>query len=153
MWTQDKQVSEDNQPAMREALQTRRRFLVVGGTAAVAGCSTTNRTTADDGATDTTTDEQTTTGPGDCTLRHDILDEERDHQIADRYRYEDLSSTAQRYFEGALENPDSYYEVEDTDEPAPEYEYTDVVTKYEITYEGDVHLLGTWSGAGCRVEG
>jgi hypothetical protein len=138
---------------MREALQTRRRFLIVGGTAAVAGCSTISRTTTDDEATDSTTEEQTATGPGDCKLRHDILDEERDHQIADRYRYENLSSTAQRYFEGALENPDSYYEVEDTDEPAPEYEYTDVVTKYEITYEGDGHLLGTWSGAGCRVEG
>lgn len=144
-------------------LQTRRRFFVVAGMAALPGCTALDGNGDDESDTDSTatgrssTDDAGTRTPTptpsfDCSLRHVILDDDRDHQIRDSYQFGELSTRAQQYFEGAHENPGTYYEVEDTDETAPEYEYTDVVTKYEITYEGQVYVLGTFSGEGCQVE-
>lgn len=137
---------------MGEPLQTRRRILSVVPTAVLAGCSTLDSETGDVDDPEPTSTETATTAQGDCSLKHNILDDNREHQIVDRYEFDQLSSTAQQYFEEALENPDSNYEVEGTDQPAPEYEYTDVVTKYEIVYDGTVYILGTWTGAGCRVD-
>lgn len=135
---------------MGGAFQERRRIVLLGAAATLAGCTV---PAGGPGGTDSGRSTTGTTPPGDCSLKHNVLNKDRNHQIADRYEFDELSSTARQYFRGALEDPDSDFEVERTDRPAAEFEYTDVVSKYEIVYEGTVYVLGTWSGAGCRVDG
>lgn len=138
---------------MGEALQTRRRILSVVATAVLTGCSSLDSQRDNNGGSGETNTEMATTTKESCSLNHNILDDDREHQIVDRYEFDQLSPIAKQYFKGALDNPDSNYEVEGTDQPASEYEYTDVITKYEIVYNGTVYILGTWTGAGCRVDG
>jgi hypothetical protein len=119
------------------------------GTAAVAliaGCVASPGTGRDD--------PTATASPGtersSCPLSHEIFDDDREHRIEARYEYGNLSSAAKTVFDGALAEGGKTYRVENTAENKPtEFDYTDVVTYYEIEFEGEIHVVGTWSGRGC----
>lgn len=140
---------------MVETVATRRRFLLLGSLAATSGCSLLGGERPDATRTDlpTPTDDgrDTLSPPGDCKLRHNTFNKDRDHGIAESYDFTELSDRAKTYFLGAKRDG-AQYVIEDTDLAPPEYAYTDVVTKYEIRYDGATYILGTWSGAGCRVD-
>lgn len=135
-----------NRISRRRALQT----CSIGLTAVLAGCIS---APGERGASpDTERPDEDANGKASvsCPLNHDILEKDRAHGIRERYQYDSLSATAQHHFEKALE-VGVRYQNESTEGAPPEFEYTDVVSKYEITYEGETYILGTWSGDGCSI--
>lgn len=129
--------------------ETRRSALlgaIAAASALLGGCATTPGASPGD-STETTVSSRTE----QCTWPHyfKIFTDGREHQILARYEYENLSSAAQDAFENALP-VDGWYEVRaTTGDFAPEFEYVDVVSYYEIVYEGEVEVLGTRGGMAC----
>lgn len=131
--------------------RSRRSTFALAGTVTLAlfgGCVSTPSTGEETAtATGTATATETATAhPSACPLNHSIF-EDPSGSISARYKYEDLSSAAKAVFEGALEADGETYRVDPT--PAnrpPEFHYSDVVDYYEITYQGEVYVLGTWGG-------
>lgn len=132
---------------------SRRRFLrrfSLGIAATVAGCTAPSNQRPTDVDTTTLDDDESENASVTCSLNHDVLEKNREHRIEDHYRYEALSDTAQSFFKKALEKG-VRYQNESTEDAPPEFAYTDVVTKYKITYGEEVYVLGTWSGDGCSI--
>lgn len=138
-------------PVIRDVNRTRRSTFALAGTVTVAlfgGCvSTPSMGEETEKPAETATPTATATAhPSACPLNHSIF-EDPSGSITAKYEYEELSSAAKAAFEGALAADGEAYRVEAT--PAnrpPEFHYSDVVDYYEITYEGEVYVLGTWGG-------
>lgn len=112
----------------------RRSFLAAAGLAvscSVAGCS------SDD------------TANPECHLRHEVVESSEDYgEIIETYRYEDLSSDAQRVVEEAVSNG-SYSTTAQQLNPT-EFRYWDTTTIYNVTYQNKTHVLITYTGEGCE---
>lgn len=122
--------------------RTRRSMVLGTGPAVVALLA---------GCLSTTGGDAPETERSSCPLNHEIFDDDRDRRIEDSYEYANLSPAATDVFDGALAADGKTYRVENTAENKPtEFDYTDVVTYYEVEYDGTVHVLGTWSGRGCQ---
>lgn len=132
---------------------SRRRVLrrcSIGIAATVAGCAAPSNQRTTNVDTASPDEDGNWNSSVTCSLNHDVLDKNREHRIETHYQYETLSDTAQDYFKRALEQ-EARYQNDRTENAPPEFEYTDVVTKYKITYEEKTYVLGTWSGDGCSI--
>lgn len=85
-----------------------------------------------------------------CRLMHEIVESPEDYgEVVETYRYEELSSDAQQVFDEAVTHG-SYSTANRTLEPA-EFRYWDTTTVYNVTYQGETHVLLTYTGEGCET--
>lgn len=140
--------------------RTRRSFVLrlgAAATALTAGCASSSPSSTATSAPDTappTPGSETATpfptlGPdrSRCPLSHSLLSDPSG-SITARYDYAELSSAAKAVFEAARDSDGETYRVEArASNNPPEFRYGDVVDYYEIEYQGEVYVLGTWGGS------
>lgn len=89
-------------------------------------------------------------GP-ECHLIHEIVESPEDYGgPVDTYRYETLSSDAQRVVEEAVTK--GSYSTTNQSLESTEFRYWDTTTVYNVTYQNETHVLLTYTGGGCESQ-
>lgn len=84
-----------------------------------------------------------------CTFVHEVVEPSGEYVAAtETYAYENLSGTAQRAFEKALDR--GSYSTTDRSLRSSEFRYWGTTTSYNVTYRNETYKLLTYAGEGCN---